>query len=176
MWYVFEFTRLGRFLFATGGNVTAARLSGIQTDRLVWGSLVGSAVIAGIAGLVYSMQIGEATSTAGDGLLFPAVAAVFLGASQFSQRANVWGTIIAYFTLAFGIQGLTLTLGASAAWAGPLFQGVSLILAVSIASRPVVAKLRASKRPLATGGPAGAEVSAAEISAADIGTVKPPHV
>jgi ribose transport system permease protein len=145
MWYVFEFTRLGRFLFATGGNPTAARLSGVHTDRLVWGSMVVSAVISGTAGLVYAMQIGVANSTVGDGLLFPAVAAVFLGASQFSQRPNVWGTLIAYFTLAFGIQGLTLTLGASAAWAAPLFQGVSLIIAVAIASRPVIRNLRTRK-------------------------------
>jgi ribose transport system permease protein len=145
MWYVFEFTRVGRFLFATGGNATAARLSGIHTDRLVWGSMIVSAVISGFAGLIYSMQIGVAVSTVGDGLLFPAVAAVFLGASQLSQRPNVWGTLIAYFTLAFGIQGLTLTLGASAAWAGPLFQGVSLIIAVAVASRPVMRNLRARK-------------------------------
>lgn len=145
MWFVLESTRVGRYLFATGGNPDAARLSGVRTDRMIWGSMIASGVIAGMAGIVYSMQIGVATSTVGAGLLFPAVAAVFLGASQFSQRPNVWGTLVAYFTLAFGIQGLTLSLGSSGAWAAPLFEGVALIVAVAVASRPVIRNLRARK-------------------------------
>lgn len=74
------------------------------------------------------------TADIGQGYLFPALAAVFFGASQLSQRPNVWGTLIAFFALAFGIQGLTLQFGAGTFWASPLFQGVALIGAVSIAS------------------------------------------
>lgn len=142
LWYVLEHMSLGRYLFAIGGNEEAARLSGVPTKRLIWGSMVASGAIAGFAGVIYAMRTGTSTPTVGSGLLFPAVAAVFLGASQLSQRPNVWGTLIAYFALAFGIQGLTLSLGTDAAWASPLFQGLSLIVAVSIASRPVIAKLR----------------------------------
>ena len=91
LWYVFEFTRVGRYLFATGGNPDASRLSGVRTDRVVWGSLVVSATIAGSAGVIYSMQTGIFSSSIGPGYLFPAVAAVFLGASQLSRRPNVSG-------------------------------------------------------------------------------------
>ena len=59
---------------------------------------------------------------------------MFFGASQLSQRPNVWGTLIAYFALAFGIQGLTLQFGAGTFWVSPLFQGVAVIGAVAIAS------------------------------------------
>jgi ribose transport system permease protein len=145
MWYVLEQTRVGRYLFATGGSVDAARLSGVKTGRMIWGSFIFSAMICGLAGLVYSMKIGVSTPSVGDGLLFPAVAAVFLGASQLSMRPNVWGTLIAYFALAAGIQGLTLSTGAGAKWSGPLFQGVALIVAVSIASRPLIRKIRERK-------------------------------
>jgi ribose transport system permease protein len=62
------------------------------------------------------------------------LAAVFFGASQLSQRPNVWGTLLAFFALAFGIQGLTLQFGAGTFWVNPLFQGVALILAVGVAS------------------------------------------
>jgi len=141
LWFVLEHTRLGRYMFATGGNPEAARLSGVNTERMVWGSLVGSALLAGTAGIIYSMQVGVATSTIGSGLLFPACTAVFLGAAQLSLRPNVWGTLIAYFALAFGISGLRLTLGAGAAWAAPLFEGVALIIAVAVASRPIRARL-----------------------------------
>jgi hypothetical protein len=50
---------------------------------------------------------------------------VFLGASQFSGRPNVWGTIIAYFALAFGIKGLQLVSGSNSYWIqhGPHHRG-----------------------------------------------------
>src|SRR3954452_8618172 len=52
IWYVFEHTRIGRYLFATGGNAEAARLSGVRTERAIWGSFIASGVIAGIAGVI----------------------------------------------------------------------------------------------------------------------------
>jgi ribose transport system permease protein len=145
LWYVFEFTRAGRYLFATGGNADAARLSGVKTDRTIWTAFVASAVIAAFGGIIASMQTGLFSSDTGPGYLFPAVAAVFLGASQLSHRPNVWGTLIAYFALAFGIQGLVLSASSASVWSQPLFQGVSLIIAVALASRPAVHKLREAR-------------------------------
>jgi len=145
LWYVLEFTRIGRYLFATGGNVEAARLSGVKTDRMIWCSLIASGGIAGLAGVIYSMRSGVFSSTVGPGYLFPAVAAVFLGASQLSQRPNVWGTLIAYFALAFGIQGLILSASSASVWSQPLFQGVSLIVAVALAARPVAQRLKEAR-------------------------------
>ena len=142
MWFVLEHTPVGRYLFATGGNEQAARLTGVRTDRVIWGSLIASGAIAGLAGVIYSMRTPTFTSDIGPGYLFPAVAAVFLGASQFQQRPNVWGTLIAYFALAFGIQGLALSSSTGAVWSQPLFEGLALIIAVAFASRPVMTKLR----------------------------------
>lgn len=145
LWYALEFTRIGRYLFATGGNEEAARLSGVKTHRFIWGSLIVSGGIAGLAGVIYSMRSGVFSSSVGPGYLFPAIAAVFLGASQLSQRPNVWGTLIAYFALAFGIQGLALSASSAAIWSQPLFQGVSLIVAVALAARPVARKLKQAR-------------------------------
>jgi ribose transport system permease protein len=150
LWYFLEHTRIGRYLFATGGNPDAARLSGVRTDRTIWGAFMASAFLCGIAGVLYSMRTGLFASSTGPGYLFPAVAAVFLGASQLSQRPNVWGTLIAYFALAFGIQGLTLSASSASVWSQPLFQGVSLIIAVALASRPALRKLRSPRS--STGG------------------------
>lgn len=147
LWYVVEYTRIGRYLLATGGNEDAARLTGVKTDRMVWGAFIASGAICGLAGVIYSMQSAVFSSDTGPGYLFPAVAAVFLGASQLSQRPNVWGTLIAYFALAFGVQGLVLAASSASAWSQPLFQGVSLIIAVAFASRPVARKLRAARAP-----------------------------
>lgn len=145
LWYVLEFTAVGRYLFATGGNEEAARLAGVKTDKMIWGSLIASGAIAGIAGVIFSMRSGVFSSSIGPGYLFPAVAAVFLGASQLSQRPNVWGTLIAYFALAFGIQGLILSASSAAVWSQPLFQGVSLIIAVALAARPAARKLKQAR-------------------------------
>jgi ribose transport system permease protein len=135
IWFVLEQTPLGRRMFAVGGNRDAARLVGIPADRIIWCSLVASAGIACLAGIMYTAQVGAYTADIGQGYLFPALAAVFFGASQLSRRPNVWGTLIAFFALAFGIQGLTLQSGAGAFWVSPMFQGTALILAVAIASR-----------------------------------------
>ncbi len=151
MWYFLEFTAIGRYLLATGGNREAARLAGVPTERVLWSVFIVSGVIAGIAGVIFSMQSSVFSSSIGPGYLFPAVAAVFLGASQLSQRPNVWGTLIAYFALAFGIQGLALSTASASVWSQPVFQGVSLIIAVAVASRPVVRKLRASKAATESG-------------------------
>jgi ribose transport system permease protein len=140
-WYVFEHTPIGRHMFATGGNPEAARLAGVRTNRLIWGSLVASGLVAGFAGIVYGWKVGNYAQTVGPGYLFPAIAAVFFGASQLKGRPNVWGTFIALYALAWGIKGLQLTFTANTRWIEPLFQGVSLLAAVSLASRQGIIKV-----------------------------------
>lgn len=141
VWYVFEHTPFGRYMFATGGNPDAARLAGVRTDRLVFLSLIASSVIAGFAGLIYSWKVGTYSESIGPGLLFPAIAAVFFGASQLKGRPNVWGALIALFALATGVKGLQLTFSSNTNWIEPLFQGLSLLVAVSLASRHLVVKV-----------------------------------
>ena len=147
LWYVLEQTPLGRYLFATGGNTDAARLSGLPTDRLRWGTLVASALIAGTAGLIHTWKVGTYSSSIGPGYLFPAIAAVFFGASQLKGRPNVWGTLIALYCLAFGVKGLQLTFTSGTAWIEPLFEGVSLLVAVALASRQGIIQVR-KRRPV----------------------------
>ncbi len=148
LWYVLEHTPLGRYLIATGGNPEAARLAGLPVARLTYGSLAASGAIAALAGVVFATMVGVYSSSTGPGLLFPALAAVFFGASQFSGRPNVWGTIVAYYALAFGVKGLQLTFGPGTFWVEPLFQGAALLIAVALASR-MVGQTRRSRRATA---------------------------
>lgn len=138
LWYVLQFTTLGRHLFAAGFNREAARLSGVRTERVVVGSFVASGLIAGVAGVVFIAQIGTYSTTVGTPFLFPAFAAVFLGATQFNRRPNVWGTLLAIFTLALGVQGLQLSLSESGFWITPMFNGLALIAAVMFTRRQAV--------------------------------------
>jgi ribose transport system permease protein len=145
LWFILEHTPVGRYLFAVGGNPEAARLAGLNVERLTYGSLMASASIAGLAGVIFSMKVGTYSSSTGPGLLFPALAAVFFGASQFTRRPNVWGTLVAYFALAFGVKGLQLAFGPGTFWIQPLFQGMALLIAVALASREV-GETRRSRR------------------------------
>jgi ribose transport system permease protein len=135
LWFILEHTPIGRYLLATGGNPEAARLSGVPVARVIWGSMIAAGFLAGLAGVVYCMRVGVFNASTGPAYLFPAITAVFLGASQLSQSPNVWGTLIAYFALAFGVQGIRLSAEAASVWINPAFQGIALIIAVAIAVR-----------------------------------------
>ncbi|MEZ5216280.1 MAG: ABC transporter permease [Ilumatobacteraceae bacterium] len=165
IWYVFEHTPVGRHMFAVGGNPEAARLAGLRTDRLIWGSLVASGMIGGFAGIIYGWKIANYNSTVGPGFLFPAIAAVFFGASQLKGRPNVWGTFIALYALAWGIKGLQLTFTSNTNWIQPLFQGVSLLFAVSLASHQGVIRVRKGKSRTEDEPPATVPVAGAESPA-----------
>jgi ribose transport system permease protein len=132
VWFTLEQTPVGRRLQAVGSNPEAARLSGVRTGRYVFGSLVGSSLLASVAGVVFAAKIGSASLTAGPPYLLPAFAAIFLGSTQVRPgRANVVGTLIAIALLATGTKGLQL-LGVPI-WMSSLFNGAVLLVAVSLA-------------------------------------------
>jgi ribose transport system permease protein len=130
VWWILSFTPAGRYMYATGSNSLAARLSGVQTDKWTWLSLISSASLAGFAGVLYVSLTGPSLSF-NQTLLLPSFAAVFLGSTQLKPgRFNVWGTLIAIFVLAIGVQGLQLVSGIQ--WVQDMFNGVALIVAVSL--------------------------------------------
>lgn len=139
LWWVLEYTPFGRFVYATGGNREAARLSGVRVDRLIFISLVTSAAIGSIAGILYASRTAPSL-TFGNTLLLPAFAAAFLGTTQLKPgKFNVWGTILAIYALATGIKGLQLI--NNQRWLDDMFNGVALIGAVALAG----ARLRAAQ-------------------------------
>lgn len=131
LWWVLEHTPAGRYLTAVGSNREAARLSGLRVDRWTQLSLLVSAAVCGLAGILYASNSGPSL-TFGPALLLPAFAAVFLGSTQLKPgRFNVWGTLLAVYVLATGVQGLEYTTGVQ--WLSDMFNGVALIAAVSLA-------------------------------------------
>lgn len=131
VWWVLEHTPAGRYIYATGGNPEAARLSGVKVGKWTWLSLVASGTIAAVAGVLYSSLSGPSL-TFGASLLLPAFAAAFLGSTQLKPgRFNVWGTLIAVYVLATGVRGLQFVTGVQ--WLNDMFNGVALITAVAFA-------------------------------------------
>jgi ribose transport system permease protein len=146
VWYLLEHTPAGRKLFATGAGAEAARLAGVRIDRYRFASLVASALLASVAGLLLAAKIGQVGPTIGPEYLLPGFAACFLGTTQFKLgRFNVPGTLLALFLLATGVTGLQQIGGEL--WITDLFNGVALIVAVSasiLAARRKARRLRRS--------------------------------
>ena len=131
LWWLLAFTPVGRYMYATGGNLEAARLTGVRTGKWTWISLIISATVSSIAGVLYASIAGPSL-TYGPALLLPAFAAAFLGSTQFHPgRFNVWGTVVAVYVLAIGIKGLSFV--TSVQWLNDMFNGIALIAAVSFA-------------------------------------------
>jgi ribose transport system permease protein len=131
VWYLLEHTPTGRRITATGSGPEAARLAGVRTGRLIFGSLVMSALLATVAGILLASKLRTATPELGPAYLLPAFAAAFLGTTQVKPgRFNVLGTMVAIFLLATGVKGLQLA--GAPDWVNDLFNGVALIIAVSL--------------------------------------------
>jgi ribose transport system permease protein len=131
MWYVFDYTPLGRRLLFVGRGREVARLNGISVDRVRLGALVTSGVLSALAGILYAGVLGSADPYSGLNFLLPAFAAAFLGATTILPgRFNPWGVIVAVYFLATGITGLTM-LGIPL-WVTNVFNGGALILAVTV--------------------------------------------
>jgi ribose transport system permease protein len=131
LWWLLAFTPVGRYMYATGGNLEAARLTGVRTGKWTWTSLILSATLSSIAGVLYASIAGPSL-TYGPALLLPAFAAAFLGSTQFRPgRFNVWGTVVAVYVLAIGVKGLSFV--TSVQWLNDMFNGVALIAAVAFA-------------------------------------------
>ncbi len=133
IWYVLEHTATGRRLYATGFNADAARLAGVLTERLRFGSLMASGLLAGATGIILASTLASGSPTAGTPYLLPAFAAAFLGATQLKYgRFNAWGTMIAVLMLGTGITGLGLA--AAPPWSADMFVGIVLIAALAATS------------------------------------------
>jgi ribose transport system permease protein len=131
MWYVFDYTPIGRRLLFVGRGREVARLNGISVDRVRLGALVTSGVLSALAGILYAGVLGSADPYSGLNFLLPAFAAAFLGATTILPgRFNPWGVIAAVYFLATGITGLTM-LGIPL-WVTNVFNGGALILAVTV--------------------------------------------
>lgn len=129
IWWMLEHTVTGRRLYATGFNEEATRLAGVPTRRLRFGSLLASALIAGIAGILLTAQVGSGSPDIGPAYLLTAFATAFLGATQIkSGRFNAVGTIIGVLLIGTGTAGLTLV-GAQP-WALSMFTGLVLIVSL----------------------------------------------
>ncbi|UOK58759.1 ABC transporter permease [Bacillus sp. OVS6] len=102
-------TQTGRYIYAIGGNKEAARLSGINVDRVLIIVYTISGLMAGLAGLVTVGRVNSAFPLAGLSYELDAIAAVIIGGASFMGGVGtVWGTLIGAMIIAVLRNGLNL--------------------------------------------------------------------
>lgn len=104
-----ERTRLGRLLFATGGNELATRLAGANTARIKTFAYVLSGVLAALGGVIVAARVGRGDVSSGASLLMDSVAASLIGFAVLGlRRPNVLGTVIGAVFVGVLLNGLTM--------------------------------------------------------------------
>ncbi|MBT2231073.1 ABC transporter permease [Nonomuraea sp. NEAU-A123] len=107
--FVLARTRFGRFVYATGDNAEAARLSGIRTHRIKILAFVISGVLAATAGFIITARLSTAQPTAGSGLELAAIAAVIIGGTSLAGgRGSLLGTLVGALVLGVIDNGMNL--------------------------------------------------------------------
>ena len=139
-YFILNKTIIGRYLYATGGNVTTARLSGINTKMYKFGGMMTSSVMAALAGILLAARLGSGQPTAGESYTLEALSAVFIGMTTIKLgRANVIGTIIGVALMGVLSNGLNL-LGCSY-FIQDMAKGFVMIAAVAISASKTELKL-----------------------------------
>lgn len=129
--FVLNRTIFGRSLYAIGGNLEAARLSGLPVKRLTASVFALSGLFAGVAGMVLAARLGSAQPQAAAGYELDAIAAVVIGgASLAGGQGRATGTLIGALVLAVIRNGLNL-LNVSSFWQQVVI-GLVIALAVGI--------------------------------------------
>ncbi|CAN7668741.1 ABC transporter permease [Ensifer sp. T173] len=104
-----ERTRLGRLLFATGGNELATRLAGASVPRLKTLAYVLSGTLASLGGIIVAARVGRGDVSSGASLLMDSVAAALIGFAVLGlRRPNVFGTIVGAVFVGLLLNGLTM--------------------------------------------------------------------
>lgn len=102
--------RLGRYLYAVGGNREAAMISGIPLKRVVMVTYLASALLAGLGGVIMASQLQSGSPTYGTMYELYVIAAVVVGGSSLSGgKGRMLGTLIGAFTIAVIQNGMNLT-------------------------------------------------------------------
>jgi len=127
--FVTTSTTMGRRIYAMGGNEKAAKLSGIDTERLTFLIFVIMGALAALAGLVFAARLNVATPKAGLGFELDVIAACFIGgAATTGGVGKVIGAVIGAFIMGVMNNGMSI-MGVGIDWQ-QVIKGAVLMLAV----------------------------------------------
>jgi ribose transport system permease protein len=103
-------TTFGRYVYAVGGNLEAARLSGVRVKRMLLTVYIVSGLMAGLGGVIVTSQLKSSSPTYGLGYELLVIAAVVVGGTSLSGGSGkILGTLIGAFIIAVVQNGMNLT-------------------------------------------------------------------
>lgn len=129
--FVLHRTVLDVHVYAVGGNIQAARLTGIPVSLVLLFVYGVSGLLSGLAGVMSASRLYSASGKLGEGFELDAIAAVILGGTSFSGgTGTVFGTLIGALIIAVLNNGLTL-MNVSFFWQ-LVIKGLVIILAATL--------------------------------------------
>ncbi|WP_332718341.1 multiple monosaccharide ABC transporter permease [Pelagibacterium mangrovi] len=127
--FIAKQTTIGRRIYAVGGNQKAAKLSGINSERLTFLVFANMGMLAALAGLVFAARLNMATPKAGETFELDVIAAVFIGgASMAGGVGTVVGAVIGAFIMGVMNNGMSI-MGIGIDWQ-QMIKGLVLLAAV----------------------------------------------
>lgn len=128
--FVMKKTIVGRHIYAVGGNLKAASLSGVKTKRVTFGVFVNMGVLAALSGLIFAARLNAATPRAGNLFELDAIAAVFIGgASAYGGVGTVIGAVVGGLVMGVMNNGMSIK-GLGIDWQQAI-KGLVLLVAVA---------------------------------------------
>ncbi len=108
-YFVLNYTKWGRILYAIGGNAKAVKLAGVNVERYKIAAYVISGTISSIGGILLAARIGRGDVTSGGGLLLDAVAAALIGYAVLGvKKPNALGSVVGVIFIGMLLNGLTM--------------------------------------------------------------------
>lgn len=130
-WFILAFTYIGRYIYATGSNTEAARLSGLNVKLVKISAYVVCTVLSGIAGFVLCTRLRSGTATTGTAYQTKALTACTVGGiSMAGGEGTIYNLIVGIFIIGVLTNGLTI-LGVNDYWQD-VCQGIILAFAVGM--------------------------------------------
>lgn len=124
-------TRLGRYIYAVGGNEEAAKLSGLNVKRIKLMVYTLAGALSAVGGLIVTSRLNSATPIAGDGYELDSIAAVVIGGTSLSGgKGSIQGTVLGALIIGVLNSGLVI-LGVDPFWQ-KVIKGFVILLAVMI--------------------------------------------
>ncbi len=129
-----QMTKFGKSIYAIGGNITAAEVSGVNVSKSLIMIYAYSGLLAGLAAIVFAGRVGSVHPGAATGYELTAIAATTIGGTSHAGGiGTIWGAFVGALVLAVMRNGLTL-MGVDAYWQ-QITEGVIIIVAVVIDMR-----------------------------------------
>ena len=126
-----QFTTFGRYIYAVGGNLEAARLSGIRVNLVRLGTFTISGLVSGLAGILVASRVATGQADTGLGLEISAIAAILIGGtSLLGGEGAIWRTVLGLLLLAQVRNGFNL-LNINPIYQ-QIFQGGIILAAVAV--------------------------------------------